>query len=227
MPRAAKFTDDEILDAVLEGVAQRGHGVSVADIARNLGGPVGSIYYRFPSRDALLIRLWLRSVARFQAGLFVIERDGEREGLPTLEVLVRLAAYIPQYCRQHREEGIALTLYRQERLVQECPEELREAVTHVNDDLNALLTRLTLRHFGRATKRERTLMLLALRFGPYGMVRPYLGRDLPPLLDEVVAATARAVLTLDERPPSRRPGADEEGGGHLREGPGQVEETEG
>lgn len=196
MPRTAKFTDDEILDAALYGVARDRHAVAVADIARQLGGPVGSIYYRFPSREVLLIRLWLRSVARFQQGLFKLEDEGTRMGLPTLDLLVRMAVHIPRYCREHPEEGVALTLYRQERVLQACPEEVQDAVTHINDDLTALLGALTLRHFGRITPRHTTLMLLALRFGPYGLVRPYLGRTLPPVLDEVVAVSTRAILEL-------------------------------
>ena len=74
MARPAKFTDDEILDAALRQVTD-GAGATVAGIAAAVGAPTGSIYHRFPSRDVLLARLWLRTVAGFQDGLVAVLAD--------------------------------------------------------------------------------------------------------------------------------------------------------
>ena len=196
MPRPAAFTTDEILDAALACVARDRHAATIADMARALGGPVGSIYHRFPSRDVVLARLWLRSVARFQAGLFDIAAQGDADGEPPLDMLVRMAVHVPRYCRRHPDEAVALTLYRQDRLLRDCHDSVRPDIAGVNSGLDDLSHTLTRRCFGTATKRRSTLVTWATRLGPYGLVRPYLGGDLPDLLDDVVAASTRAILAL-------------------------------
>lgn len=55
-------------------VADRGEGpgVTVADISAADLAPVGSIYYRCATRTHVLISLWLRCIARFQAGILEV-----------------------------------------------------------------------------------------------------------------------------------------------------------
>jgi AcrR family transcriptional regulator len=194
VPRPARFTDDTVLDAALAVVARQGPAVAVADIGAELGGPVGSIYHRFSSREVLLVRLWLRSVARFQAGLFAIadEALGER-------VLVELALHVPRYCRDYPDEARALTLFRQDRLLADCPESVRDAVRDVNLELESLARRLTRQRFGSAARAKLRLTVLATRVCPYGLVRPYLGRAVPPLIDDAVEAAAISILALGDR----------------------------
>lgn len=82
-----------------------GRAAGISAIAAHLGGGVGSIYHRFGSREEILARLWLRSVERFQAGLFAVaaRADGDPH-----DTLVRLAGHVPAYCRAHRDEAVAL-----------------------------------------------------------------------------------------------------------------------
>jgi AcrR family transcriptional regulator len=196
MPRPAAFTTDEILDAALACVARDRHAATVADVARALGGPVGSIYHRFPSRDVVLARLWLRSVARFQAGLFDIAAHGDASGEQPIDMLVRMAVHVPRYCRHHPDEAVALTLYRQDRLLRDCHDSVRPDVAGLNAGIDELSRTLTRRCYGTTTKRRSMLVAWATRLGPYGLVRPYLGGDVPAQLDDVVAASAQAILAL-------------------------------
>ncbi|MEZ5091432.1 TetR/AcrR family transcriptional regulator [Nocardioides sp.] len=193
MARPAKFTDDQVLDAALAGVARSGHAVTVTEVAGELGGPVGSIYHRFSSRDVLLASLWLRSVQRFQAGLFELAASG-----PAGTALVECALHVPRYCRAHPDEARALTLFRQTRLLDDCPAELEDQVAHVNDDLLALTRRLTRERYGRADRRHTELVGLATRVAPYGLVRPHLGRAVPKVVDEAVEASATAILACGD-----------------------------
>lgn len=66
MARPPKYSSDQIMDAVLHVL--RGHRpdeVSVTAVSDVLGAPSGSIYHRFPSRDALLASVWLRAGEAF------------------------------------------------------------------------------------------------------------------------------------------------------------------
>lgn len=195
MPRPARFTDDDILDAALAGVASEGPRVSVADIAAQLEGPVGSIYHRYSSRDVLMVRLWLRSVGRFQAGLAPLA------GIPDPhEALLAMARHIPQFCRAQPNEATSLTLFRQDRLLDVGPDELRDVVATMNDAVTALLTDMTRRRYGRVTERHHQCVRMATVVAPYGLVRPYLGGPIPPLVDAAIIAAADAILKLGDHP---------------------------
>ena len=195
MPRPARYHDDNILDAALACVADVGHRVTIADIATQLGGPIGSIYHRFASRDVLVVRLWLRSVQRFQAGLFELADTPDPH-----EALLAIALHVPQYCRAHPDEAASLTLFRQDRLLADCPDEVRPSVETLNDALIALQRKLTRRRYDRLTRRNQQWVSMATLVAPYGLVRPHLGGPIPRQVDEAVAATADAILRLGDVP---------------------------
>lgn len=194
MPRPARFTDDDVLDAARACVAEAGPRVSIADIAGHLGGPVGSIYHRFASRDALMARLWVRSVQRFQERLFELGNDSDPH-----QAMIDMALHVPQYCRAHQDEATILTLYRQNRLLAACPPEVRGAVATVNDTLTALTRVMTKRRYAGNNAATQQWVHLATRVAPYGLVRPYLGGPIPHDIDDAVAATADAILHLGDR----------------------------
>lgn len=193
VPRPAHFTNNGILDAALACVADQGPKVSVADIAAQLHGPVGSIYHRFASRDVLMVRLWLRSVSRFQTELFELAEIPDAH-----ESLIAMALHIPHYCRAHRDEATGLTLFRQERLLVDCPDEVRSEVATLNEAISRLMLDMTRRRFGRATQRNQRWVDLAIRIAPYGLVRPYLGQSIPAQVDTAVVATSDAILRLGD-----------------------------
>ena len=70
MPRPARFTLDELLDAAAALLAADGpSAVTMSAVARAAHAPSGSMYHRFPTRAALCGELWIRTERRFHAGL--------------------------------------------------------------------------------------------------------------------------------------------------------------
>lgn len=68
MVRLAKFSEDDFIDSAIDVAAQCGMAaVSMSAIAVRAGAPIGSVYHRFDSRNAILARAWLRVKADFRA----------------------------------------------------------------------------------------------------------------------------------------------------------------
>lgn len=197
-----KFSADDILDAAARVVLTHGQRTTVAEIAGEVGAPVGSVYYRFASRDELLVSLWLRSVRDFQRG-FMAACCRE----PAEDAVVAAARHIPVYCREHPAEARAMTLYRQAELRRTAPAALRDEVAAVNDRVDAVSLELTRRRYRVADERRIALMATATRLCPYGLVRPYLGGPIPDWIDDATAACARAIAALGDQREEHREGA--------------------
>ncbi len=54
------------------------------------------------------------------------------------------------------------------------------------------MTDLCRRRYGRVTPHRLELITTAVQQSPYGLVRPYVGGDVPSWLDDVVVAAANA-----------------------------------
>lgn len=191
MAKRALYTRDGILDAAVGAVARRGHAATVADVTSALGAPSGSIYHRFPTREALFVSAWVRCVHRFHE-TFATVADVE----DPIEAIVETGLLVPRFCREHPAEARTLTLYRYADLVADPPPGLADELAGLNDPVVAHLTELTRRRFGRATRRRLELVALACRDTPYGMVRGLIGGPIPRWLDQPIAAAARAVAGL-------------------------------
>jgi AcrR family transcriptional regulator len=181
--RPAKFTEDQILDAALAITVELGPGaVTMAAIAARLGAPVGSLYHRFNSRDLLLATLWIRCIRRFQEGFVTAAASGDIEAA---------ALHTPVWCRMHPDEAAVLLLYRREELAARWPAELGAELKDLNTRVATELTALAAAH---SIDYER--LAFAVVDVPYGAVRRYLTKRVtpPPLVDELVVATCRAVL---------------------------------
>lgn len=193
MARPARFSDDDILDGAALAVRDHGPTATVADVARAAGCPTGSIYHRFAGRDDVMTRLWLRSVGRFHRELLACYRT------PSANQAVDAAArHVAQFSRQHPSDAFAMTLYRQSTLVETAPEPLRDAVRTVNDEIDEALTDLVKRRYGQWTAERHELLMVATRLAPYGVVRPFVGGELPAWSEEVVAASAAAIAALGD-----------------------------
>ncbi|WP_165958952.1 TetR/AcrR family transcriptional regulator [Actinomadura sp. KC345] len=180
MGRPAKFSEDQILDAALAVVAGGGPaGATIGAIAERLGAPSGSLYHRFGSRDLLLATLWIRTVRRFQRGFVAALAEGGAEGA---------ALHTPRWCRMHPEEAAVLVLHRRQDLAATWPAGLAGDLDALNAEVSEALGSFP------GTDRER--LAFATVDVPYGAVRRYLlaGRTPPPLVDELITATCRAVL---------------------------------
>ncbi|MCL2466902.1 MAG: TetR/AcrR family transcriptional regulator [Micrococcales bacterium] len=195
MGRAAKFTDDQLLDAARDVVAIHGATATVAQVSAASGAATGSVYHRFRSRDELLARLWLRSIERLHVRLFEVEAEHDDPG----DALVALAVETARYSREHPAEARAMTLFRQERLVHTAPESLRDRVVHLNDSVFAMFGRLAARRFPAATTdphlvRQVFTCVIGLC---YGLIRPHIvaATPIPVWLDHVIARAVTAALT--------------------------------
>ncbi len=190
---APKFTHDGILDATAQEILQRGAAVTIGDVSRRLGAPSGSIYHRFPSREELLVRLWLRSVRRFHEAYLAAGDSGDPE-----QALVDMALCVASFTAQHRAEAVSMTLFRQSRLVDTAPEHCRGEVHTVNDALHARLAELAQARYTRVTPRHLTLVRVAAIECPYGLIRPYLWTAIPDWMADAIETSSRAILGLGD-----------------------------
>lgn len=201
MARPAKFTRDQILDGTLAAVAAHGTSATLADVCAQIGAPIGSIYHRFPTREHLFVELWLRSIRGFHAGLLdaaLIEDPGA--------ALTACAVHIPRYCREHPSEALAMTLYRQRALTATAPADLTGDARTVNDKVDTAIRQLCQRRYGRITDHLLAVVTTAVRQCPYGLVRPYVGGQVPLWLDDAVMASSKAILALGDQPAEATPG---------------------
>ena len=103
-----KHDTDHILDAARALVLRDGpRSTSVAAIARESGAPVGTLYYRFGSRDGLLAAAWLRALERFQQqALHAAERPDP------LQAAVAMAGTQVSFAREQPEDARLLLTVR-------------------------------------------------------------------------------------------------------------------
>lgn len=107
MARPPRFSTEQLLDAAVPLAAASGPaGVTMSAVAQATGAPSGSVYHRFPGRDALLAEVWLRTVECFQDGWFAAVEagaDARRAGRAA-------ARHVVAWSRAHPREA-ALLLY--------------------------------------------------------------------------------------------------------------------
>lgn len=201
MARTAKFGADRILDATARIAARLGpQQATMARIAEELGAPTGSIYHRFPSRDALLAEVWLGAAEAFQHafGACLEGKQPWNAGIAAaLSVLARVQA--------HPLEARILLLHRREDFVAGAwPEAIVERAARLKQRADGGLAAFAMRLLGRADVRTVRGVRLALVDVPLAAVMPHLraGEALPPGLDALVRAAVVAVLReLGAKPP--------------------------
>lgn len=190
MGRAAKYTDQDVLDAALEIVAEEGASAATAvAIAKRLGAPSGSIYHRFASRDLILAALWVRTVRRFQRGF--LEALAAED---TAQAVRRAVAHVLEWSATHRSEARILAMYRREDLLAQWPEELGEDLSSLNEDVKRAVRHFTTTHFGSADATSLGKARFALIELPYAAVRQWNRGEQPPWLIESVTAASKAFL---------------------------------
>ncbi|MFF2451992.1 helix-turn-helix domain-containing protein [Isoptericola sp. NPDC058082] len=78
--REARANDSAVLAAAREVFAAQGHGASMADVARHAGVGVGSVYRRYPTKEALVEALRVQAVR--EAARLATEVADEFEVVP-------------------------------------------------------------------------------------------------------------------------------------------------
>jgi AcrR family transcriptional regulator len=193
MTRRPLHPKEDILDATRSLVLERGvHSATIDAISRCSGTPVGSLYHSFGSRDRLLAQMWVRGVRRSQAAFIAAARHPEPE-----QATVDAALSIYEFVRQHPADARLLASFRREDLLRDTrsPGLIRE-LEQLNQPLEAAVTVLARRLFGKPTRRAVAQTLLAAIDIPMGTVRRYLlaGSEIPEWLREPLEAAVRAIL---------------------------------
>jgi AcrR family transcriptional regulator len=193
MTRRTLHPKEDILDTTRSLVIERGvHSATVDAISRRSGTPVGSLYHRFGSRDHLLAEMWVRAVRRSQAAFIAAARHPEPE-----QAAVDAALSIYEFVRQHPADARLLASFRREDLLRNtCIPGLIRELQELNQPLEATVTVLARRVFGKPTRRAVAQTLLAAIDIPMGTVRRYLlaGSEVPDWLRDPLEAAVRAVL---------------------------------
>lgn len=191
MPRRV-FSTEAILDAAREVIVQRGPRAATVDaIALAAGVPVGSIYHRFSSIDELLARVWLRAARRSQERALAVPVS---PGQPMeASIAVSLAMY--DHCLEDPQDTLLLDVLHHSELLELPLGEMRGELETVNDRVLTLMAELARGLYGRAGRRERDLVLLALVDLPHGFARRQIAGGAPtPARRGRLPAAVRAVL---------------------------------
>lgn len=156
MARPPKYSSEQILDAAVEVL--RGHNpaeVTIALVADVLGAPSGSIYHRFPTRDALMASAWLRAGEGFVADLAVVLRgaDPQQAALTAVNLMLDWAR------RRPREAGFFLLHPRSGFTSTEWPPALGRRATRLGNDLNDAVRAFASRLPGVSVARARFALL--------------------------------------------------------------------
>lgn len=136
MARPPKYTSEQILDAVVEVLRRHSPAdVTVALVADVLGAPSGSIYHRFPSRDAVVASAWLRVGERFGAELAAALRSPD----PKQAALSAVGLMLDWGRRRPTEAAFFLLHPRTEFTSTEWPAPLARRATRLGNDLTDTL----------------------------------------------------------------------------------------
>ena len=183
------FDHADFLDAALALVAERGpSAATIAAVTERLRAPTGSFYHRFPSRDALLGELWLKTVLAFQQGVEAALAVGD--GLAA-------ALHTPIWVREHLDEGCLLLLYHRDDFVHgDWPPKLQQEVAAHAERSRASLQKFATSKFGRAGPDELRRAQFVLAEVPVSAVRQHLRRrePPPPIVDELIRTTYLAIV---------------------------------
>jgi AcrR family transcriptional regulator len=199
MPRPVTHDTEHILDAARAVVLRDGiRAAGIGPIAAESGAPVGTLYNRFESREALLAETWFRALARFQAAYL---QESSKTAHDPVEAGVAMAVSVIRFARTHPDDARLLLSLRREDVFSADPAH-EERLEAMNAPLRKATQRLTRRLHGRAGAREVARVTLAVVDLPYGAIRRHArqGGAMPAWLEDEVADTARALLTRDEGP---------------------------
>ncbi len=195
------FTADGILDAARTVVAQGGaRALTVDAVAQASAAPVGSIYHRFSSVDALIARLWLRAARESQEAALRAAR--EAGGAPR-DVCLAVALALYDHCLREPADAALLGSFRVADLLRlQLDPGLADELRRVNDPIDRLMGRLSRAVFGRADRDARDLLLLACVDLPFGAATRHVrdGARAPRRRRERLALAVAAALEESEAP---------------------------
>ncbi|MCX4449439.1 TetR/AcrR family transcriptional regulator [Streptomyces sp. NPDC087866] len=204
MARPPRFSTDLLLDAAVAlGAASGPAGVTMSAVAQETGAPSGSVYHRFPGRDALLAEVWLRTVERFQEG-WLAAVDAETDALRAGRAAAR---HVVTWSRAHPRET-TLLLYGAEDFGRSgWSDEHRARADRGGRRVRAALAALAA-GLGADGPADRERVALAVIDLPLSVVRRPLraGRPLPAHAERLAEECTAALLGQAPRPGADGPG---------------------
>jgi AcrR family transcriptional regulator len=191
MGRPAEISQEELIAAATLVAARLGPAAtSIAAVSKAAGIPTGSIYYRLPSRDALLAEIWLSAAERFQA--LALEKF---RAARSLDEAAEAALVTPRFAREQHAAAVVLNSHRREEFLRAgVPEAYRaraaKLAAELRDRIAAIAERLL-----PGDSRAKEIIAVALIGIPLGAVRVFLPQAVPPKeIDAAIEAAVRAAL---------------------------------
>lgn len=193
-----KHSTDAILDAVRARVLAVGpRSVSVAAIARDSGAPVGTLYQRFGSRDAVVAATWLRALERFQR--HALASQAEHQDDP-ITAGVALARAVIAFATEHPLDAQLLLAIRRRDLLDDDPDDdLHHRLDTMNAPLQEAIRRIARQLHGRTEPRRLDAVLRAIVDLPTAAIRRHEER-IPSWLENDVAHDVTAMLRQQFEP---------------------------
>ena len=182
-----------MLDAARALVLGEGVGkVTVRAIADRSRAPMGTLYHRFGSRDALLTAMWIRAVRRSQEGFLAAIAAAP----DPVSAAVAASLSVFDFAVAEREDAQLLVSFRREDLIGAAPPEQKRELEELNRPVGAAVVRLTQAIYGARSREHLETVMLAVFDIPHGAVRRHLeqGKVPPASLRPAIAAAARAAL---------------------------------
>lgn len=173
MGRKAHFQHEDFLGAAIKIIAKDGPGaLTIVSLAKRINAPVGSIYHRYASRDALLAEVWLTIIESFQNDfLKLLSNDGLQATLSCLE-----------WVRRHPSEARIMLLYRMHDLTAgKWPQDLQKRARRLDKELHNAVNVFIKKEFGEVTPENTDRAIFAIYDAPIGIIRRYLRNNkIPP-----------------------------------------------
>ena len=192
MPRPARFDQDSILAAALRVVAAVGpRGVTTEAVAQEMGGHVGSVYYRFPSNDHLRAQLWMHCARAGHAGILAALAHPD-----VGTALEQAVLHYPRWARTEPARARVLAAHGREELATHWPIDLTDQLATINDGLIQAVDAFSRRWWGDTDRTHRQTTTFAVLDMPVAAIRRHLlaGHRPPDALDAPLLAAARAAL---------------------------------
>lgn len=196
MARRPKFSEDRIIEATATLVAAGGPGAAtIGAIGALLDAPSGSIYHRFPSRDALLGRLWLSKAAVFQNNFVAAlsNADPVTAGLGA-------ALSLPRTARVDFPGARIMLLHRREDFLAEgLPVDLQADARRLKQQVDDALHQTAQRLFGRISARTLRVTSFAVLDIGFAAVRRHVAANEPPpqVVDGLIESAYLAVIAAE------------------------------
>ena len=193
MTRLALHPRDDVLDATRKLILERGiQSATVDAIASESGAPIGSLYHRFRSRNALLAELWIRAVVRSQSAFLAALQQID----PT-QAAVDAALSIFDFVRQHPDDARLLAAFRREDLLPRAHSAgVVRRLKGLNRPLEGGVRDLAHRLFCKTTSTTIAQTMLAVVDMPMGAIRRYLlaGKEPPFWMRAQIEAMVKTAL---------------------------------